>query len=90
MYMNNITLNIALCSMLQGFSSHIPAHFTLKPGQKIQIRSARVLLFYICTFSLNVFNALMVKAHAFIVFTATAPFTSGVQVQKAGSEVAPR
>lgn len=38
------------------------AHFTLKPGQKIQIRSARVLLFYICTFSLNVFDALMVKA----------------------------
>lgn len=87
MYMNNVTPYIALCSVLRGFSRHIASHFT---GQKIQIRSAHVLLCYICTFSLNVFDALMVKAHAFIVFTATAPFTSAVQVQKAGPEVAPR
>lgn len=54
MYMNNVTRNIALCSVLRGFSWHMAAHFTLKPGQKIQIRSAHVLLFYICTFSLMV------------------------------------
>lgn len=53
-YTNNVTRNIALCSVLRGFSWHMAEHFTLKPGQKIQIRSAHVLLFYICTFSLMV------------------------------------
>lgn len=54
MYMNNVTRNIALCCVLRGFSWRMAAHFTLKSGQKIQIRSAHVLLFYVCTFSLMV------------------------------------
>lgn len=52
MCMNNVAPYRALCSVLRGFSRHIASHFTLKPGQKIQIRSAHVLLCYICTFAL--------------------------------------